>query len=366
VSQPDPLVRAVDVAGFRPDLPQGSVGSALMVLAALGIVLLFAAPTPPGLSAWIQFAIGRARERLVARRARHSPRGAAALAWAQIARDIAPAGPFAIVDAAACALVALLPFAQFRVASTLDIGILLVGATTAMGAATLASRGSLATRLRATLHVAWQHVPALAAVACVVLATGSVRIQEIARAQTGSPWDWLAFRSPAALLALFLLLSCMRIDLGDAAASPGLRAILRAHRILVAGLAAVLFLGAWGLPGVPFADEDAHPILQLVGLLGLMAKTAVVLGAVAWSRWALAPMSLSKRSRISAFWLFPAGLIAFGAVALWSRLSPPSAVQQVTSGALLIGFILTAAATVHRLRQGILSGPTEARLSPFL
>jgi NADH:ubiquinone oxidoreductase subunit H len=369
VSLAEPLVRTISVVGFRPELPEGWVASALIIFGALGIVLLFAAPAPMRVSIWIQFVVGRARERLTARRARRSLRGVALVAWAEIGHEVVPSGPSMIVDAVACGLIAVLPLGQFRVAFTLDIGALFVGSATALAAASLVAGKSLLPRLRRMLHVGWQHVPPLVAVACVVLATGSLRMQEIARAQGGWPWEWLAFRSPAAPVALALLLSSMRIDFdadGRRSQGPWLQAVFRAHRIVVAGLASVLFLGAWSLPGVTFAEQDARPILQFAGLACLMAKTVVVLSAMAWSRWALTPMPLPERSQWTALWLIPAGLLAFGTTALWSFWSPRSAAQLTMTGSLLIAALLGAGAIVHRLRHGLLAGASEARLSPFL
>jgi NADH:ubiquinone oxidoreductase subunit H len=369
LSLADPLVRTVSIAGFRPELPDGWVAAALIIFGSLGIVLLFAAPTPLRLSMWIQLVVGRARERLTAHRARRSLRGVAAVAWAEMGSEVVPAGPLLVVDAAACGLIAVLPLGQFRLASTLDIGVLFLGSTTAFAAASMLSGKSLSTRLRRTLHIGWQHVPALAAVACIVLATGSLRLQEIARAQGGWPWEWLAFRSPAAPVALGLLLSPARIAFdadGRASEGPWLRAVFRGHRIIVAGLASSLFLGAWSLPGVTFAEQDARPILQLAGVACLMGKTAVVLSAMAWSRWALAPMPLPQRSQLTALLLIPAGLVTFGTMALWTFWNPRPAAQLTMTGSLLIAAALGAVAILYRLRQGLRSGVTEARLSPFL
>jgi NADH-quinone oxidoreductase subunit H len=365
----DPVVRTVCVGGFRPELPGEWVASALAVLGALGIVLLFAAPTPTGVSKWLQFAIARARNRLASRRVPRSMRAAAAIAWADVGGDVVPAGPFAVVDAAACALIALLPFGQFRLASTLDVGILFAGASSALVAATLVSGRSIGRGARPALNVAWQHALPLVAVASVVLVTGSLRLQEIARAQGCWPWDWLVFQSPAAPIALVLLLSCVRIDFGaegEIADGPWLRAVLRAYRIVVSGLASVLFLGAWSLPGASFAEQDAHPPLQMVGAACLVAKTGLVLLGMAWSRWVLAPLPLAQRSRLAALWLFPAGLVTFGLMALWSFWSPRPATQATLAGALLIAAGLGVVALGQRLRHGLLSPTSDVRLSPFL
>jgi len=87
---------------------------------------------------------------------------------------------------------------------------------------------------------------------------------------------------------------------------------------------------------------------------------------MAWSRWALAPKPLPQRSRLTALWLIPAGLLAFGTMALWSSWSPRPVAPVMMTGSLLIGGLLAAAAIVHRLRYGLLSGASDARLSPFL
>src|SRR5262249_7296397 len=153
------------------------------------------------------------------------------------------------------------------------------------------------------VQVVWQHIPAAAAVASVVVTTGSMRVQEIERAQGGWPWDWLAFRSPATLVALGLLLGCAGIDCEgraepDASSVPALLqddavrpprgpwvdAACRAHTVLVAGLASVLFLGGWLLPGLSAAEQDARPVLELAGTAWLLAKTCAIALATAWVR----------------------------------------------------------------------------------
>jgi NADH-quinone oxidoreductase subunit H len=275
-----------------------------------------------------------------------------------------------IVDLAAAALVALLPFGQSVVASTLDVGILFVGSTTALVAATLATRGSIGARLRRALHVAWQHAPGAAAVACVVIATGSLRVQEIARAQSSAPWDWLAFRSPGSPVALCLLLSCARIELGPSddgwGSAPWLRAALRGHRVIVAGLASVLFLGGWSLPGLALAQQDGRAWLQIAGAAWLMMKTAALVWVMAWSRWAFVPASLPERSRRTALWLIPVGAACFGATAAWDFWALGSGVQGIVSAGLLLVTVLGVSALAHRLLHGLLTKSGPAHLSPFL
>ncbi|HEV3190797.1 MAG TPA: NADH-quinone oxidoreductase subunit H, partial [Polyangiaceae bacterium] len=294
------------------------------------------------------------------------------------------AGAPAIADAAALALLAVLPLSQYVVAAKLDVGILFVGAAMALATAALLSSGSIGRGLSAACHVLWQHVPPALAVASVVLTTGSVRVQEIARTQGGWPWDWLAFRSPAALLASGLLLSSFGIDpsrtssasglaalVYDPAAEsgssggPGLLAACRVHRVVFAGLGAVLFFGGWLLPGLQPAQQEAQPLLQLLGVGWLLVKTVAILLASAAARWVLPVANLAARTRATLVCLLPLSAAALGMTAAWLWWSPTAAVQLLVSASLVVVAGLTLIAIAHRLRCGLLQG-AEAQLSTFL
>jgi NADH-quinone oxidoreductase subunit H len=316
-----------------------------VVLAALAIVLLFAAPTPRALAAALDGLVARARARVGdVRGERSSPRSRllaalSAATWTAVP----PAGAPALVDAAAAALLALLPFGQYLVASQLDVGILYVGAATALATGALLAAPGPLRGVKAALHVVWQHVPGAVAVACVVVGTGSLRIQEILRAQGGAPWEWHALRSPAALAALVVLLACMLVEpaepprsrgiasLIDAPAQrapepagdsmrprrPWLEAACRGHRAIMAGLASALLLGGWSLPGVAPAVQGARPLLELAGAVVLLAKTAALLVGCAWTRWLLPPRTLGDRSRAVLVKLLPLSLLALAGAAVW-------------------------------------------------
>ena len=278
-----------------------------------------------------------------------------------------------------------MPFGQYLVAAQLDVGLLFVAAATALVAAALVSARSPWSGLRAAAHVAWQHVPAAAAVASVVLTTGSLRMQEIEHAQGGWPWDWLAFRSPAALVAFVLLLASARIEPGaperpagvaawieDLAGQPRtprgawLEAAGRAHRLVVAGLASALFLGGWVLPGLSPAAQDARPALELAGAAWLLGKTWGLVVLLAWSRTALPHRPLSRRSRRTAFALVPLSLAVLAATAAWTWWSPVGPAQLLVSGTLVAGVALAALALAHRVRHGLGATSVEGHLSPFL
>jgi NADH-quinone oxidoreductase subunit H len=363
--------RTMPVDGWRRAAPADLMGAALIALAALLLVVLLASPVPAIVAAMVQRVASRMR---AARGASLRPAMADALPLP---------GAAALVDALALALFLAMPLGQYLVAARLDVGLLFAVAATSLAMAALVASGSALRGVRAAVHVAWQHVPAAVAVAAVVVTTGSLRVQEIARDQAGCPWDWLAFRSPAMLVALVLLLSCARIELaaggpasgvaslteapGPAApGATGLAVACRAHRLLVSGLAATLFLGGWLLPGVPAAVQEALPPLQIAGAVLLLAKTWLLVLLLACARRVVPAGRLAERSRAVAFWSAPLAGATLLAAAAWTWWSPAHAAQLLVSGSLVVGVGAAAAALVHRLRHGMLAPAADGRLSPFL
>jgi NADH-quinone oxidoreductase subunit H len=313
-----------------------------------------------------------------------------------VAAALPTAGVPAVVDACAAALLAVMPFGQYLVAAKLDVGILFVGAATTLVATALVVGGFRWSAMRAALHVLWQHVPAALAVASVVLSTGSLRVQEIEQAQGGWPLDWLAFRSPAGLMALGLLLDAARIEPCDARRRDGLAGLLedfavpatpaakptgvwteaacRAHRIVVAGLGATLFLGGWMLPGLTAAEQSGRPALELAGAGLLLAKTGALVAAVAWVRWAVPQRSLASRSKVALFWLVPLAIGSLLGTRAWTWWGPARGVQVIVSAALVTWVVVAALALVERFRYalrrvdrtGRMHATASAQLSAFL
>ncbi|MGH7434564.1 MAG: hypothetical protein ACRENE_02735, partial [Polyangiaceae bacterium] len=284
------------------------------------------------------------------------------------------------------------------VASQLDVAVLFLGAATAVASAALLGARPASRGARSALHVLWQHLPGAVAVLCVVASTGSVRIQEIARAQGGLPWQWMALRSPPLLAARGLLLACALVEPEDEAPPRGLAALVddegegdagaagptsrrarrpwldaaaRIHRVVLAGLAVALLLGGWRVPGVAPAVQDARPVLELAGAALYLAKTwAVVLGLafvrVLWQR-----PTLAERSRAVAFRRLPVAVAALGATALWMWWRPAPAVEILAGGVLAVLLAGLLAAVATRVRQALAAAGRNAaadgsRVSVFL
>jgi NADH:ubiquinone oxidoreductase subunit H len=271
------------------------------------------------------------------------------------------------------------------VAAKLDVGLLFVAGATALATAALVANRSPWRGLRAAAHVAWQHVPAAGAVASIVATTGSLRVQEIERAQGGWPWDWLAFRTPAGLVALFLLASTALIEpdapeklSGMAAriAEPPpasraprgrwLEAACRSHRLVIAGLASSLLLGGWILPGLSPGMQNGRPGLELAGGAWLLAKAWVLVVLLAWARTGLPRRTLAERSRRTALAFLPLSLAALLVTAAWTWWSPAGPVELLVSGALVAIVSLGALALTHRVRTALAAPQVDGTLSPFL
>jgi NADH-quinone oxidoreductase subunit H len=384
-------MRPLSVDGFRRAPPSEILGAALLVVVALAILFLFGlagSPSHSVVTMSLQRAVSRLRARGVA--TAKVPRSS----WAGVVRGVLsaaahetapPASAPAVIDAVICALLGAMPFGQYLVAARLDVGILFLASATALAVAAVVSAGSAWGGVRAAAHVAWQHVPAAIAVASVVLTTGSLRVQEIERAQGGWPWDWLAFRSPGALLALGLLLACAQItpDFGpgssgverlvdDAAAgsdsSPNrwVVAARRAHWFVVAGLAVTLFLGGWSLPGLTPEQQDARPVLELAGAAWLLGKTWAVVIGLAAVRLALPRRLLVEATRATTVRLVPLSLASFAMTAAFGWWSPERAVELLVSASLVAVVALAGMAAIQRVRHGLLSPGGDGHLSPFL
>ena len=379
--------RPIAVEGFRRAPAAELLGGALLIVAALALLLLLGSPVPGLLATPLQRAAARLR----------AAGGFSRALSAAVGEIVPPASAPALVDAMGGATLAVLPFGQYLVAARLDVELLFFLAATALAVAAMVAAGSVLGGLRAAVHVAWQHVPAALAVASVVLTSGSLRVQEIGRAQGGWPWDWLAFRSPGALLALALLLGAAlvspaprsgraplespaprsgRADLeslvddGSAAPrpprGPWLAAACRAHRFVIAGLASALFLGGWSLPGLAPVQQDGRLVLEIAGVACLFAKTWALALALVVLRNASPPRSLAEGSRATSRVALPLAVLALAVTALWTRWSPEAAAQLLVSGSLVAVAGFAAVALVQRLRHGVVAPGSDGHLSPFL
>jgi NADH-quinone oxidoreductase subunit H len=375
--------RIVPLDGLRRRSLADFAGSILSVLSALGVVYLFSAPTRPGAAAALQRVVSRLRARVTSAQSNPSLTRAA---FTVARHALPPSGPAAVADAVAGTLLALLPFGHCAAAARLEVSLLFVLAFACLAGAALVHRQSVWKGLRAAAAVAWLHIPAAAAVASAVVLTGSLRLREIGQAQGGWPWDWLAFRSPVSLFALGLLFACTRIDPGaDVAPLPTLGTVVediasagrkarsgwfeaarRAHRIIIAGLASVLFLGGWQLPGILAESRPSFPWLELAGAACVLAKTWCLVLLAVWMRWLCPRREVGHLSFAAALSVALPATTVIAATAAWTWWPPPASVQHLVSASLSVAVALAAVALAHRLHHGLTSPEGDAHLSPFL
>jgi NADH-quinone oxidoreductase subunit H len=227
------------------------------------------------------------------------------------------------------------------------------------------------------------------ALASVVAVTGSLRLQEIERTQGGLPWDWLAFRSPASLLAFGIFVAALGV--GPVGAGPQASPVLaqtfdagrepigsapsrrpwvgaagRVHRILLCGLAAAAFLGGWSLPGVSPAQQDARPALEIAGAIVFMAKIAVLTACAARLHDVAPRRSFALSSRRAVPVQLALAATATLASAGWTVWSGVRGLQPLTSGVLVVVSVVALAALVHRVRHGLGSPAADGHVTPFL
>jgi NADH-quinone oxidoreductase subunit H len=286
-------------------------------------------------------------------------------------RALPPAGATAFIDLGVCAALGMMPFGQYLIAAKLDVGLLFVVAIAGLASTAVAASGSFTGRgLRAAAHVVWQHAPAAVALSSVVVVAGSLRVRDIVRAQGGWPWEWLSFRSPASLVALGLVLACARVAAPrphpSRATNAWVAASVRAHGLVVAGLAAALFLGGWSLPGLSAAQQDSRPALEMAGAACFMVKVATVSVALSWWRWAVPPANHVAAARSTLLWQLPSAIATLVATAAWTWLEPSAAAQGFASGALTLICVVAIAALGDRLRQALASPTADGHLDAFL
>jgi NADH:ubiquinone oxidoreductase subunit H len=159
------------------------------------------------------------------------------------------------------------------------------------------SRGSrVGALLRSGGRALMLALPAVGAVLGAVVASGRFVVAEMVAEQGGAPWRWAGMRDPG-LLVLSVLLVASAVPEAAAANSPPAvegvpearshesstaRTIVRATECAylwtVCGLAVVMFLGGWRVPGIPSAVQEASfPLTVAGGFLFLLKLWTIAL-----------------------------------------------------------------------------------------
>jgi NADH:ubiquinone oxidoreductase subunit H len=232
------------------------------------------------------------------------------------------------------------------------------------------ARWSLVSALQATARTIGFELASVLAAACVIVPAGSLRISDLSRAQSGWPWGWAMFRSPATLAAFGAALALavparLRDDAraasgrtppespGRAGTGPSLGARLAADASAFAfgGIAAAVFCGAWEIPGLTALERDAWWGFQLLGAAVFAFKAAALSLAVFALRRTLPRVSARSLARVLGGWVAPLLGAAVVASAGWLFWHPSRgaavAVQLVTFGVALAAAIAVVARLLH-------------------
>ncbi len=360
----DEELRAVSLVGFRPAASESLLPGAVLLAAALSLMLLFAVPPGPR-RAWIE-----------ARLVRAHARDPWVLAWPRAPRA-RRLHLFAVVGIGAVA--AALPFTGFRPLAELDLGTAAGPLATALVVvALLTGRGEkgLSARLSSALAALSLDLVAALGFAAAVLASGSLRLHDLVRAQGAAPWAWNAFRTPTMLLAVVLTLVALASQrlpvstgkVSEAEAPPKTTDAPSAAFALVEwihlGVGSVLVATAFfgGFRALPVAGHDLRFAREMIGGLLLLAKSGAVAWVVLRLRAALPPSP--RRTVLALAWrrLLPLAALALLGTHLVVASSLPHRVELLVGGVTLAAVV---AAWVYLVRRARVP---EARLAldPFL
>lgn len=410
--------RPISFETYELRAPADLIAAGVLLASAAALLLVFMAPTA-GLLAWIERRVAAKIPRRLAPAGLSSPRGFIAFVVAGVRssfrEDLALRDGETLLSGLAPHLVfvgvsltfAIMPFGQRLIAADLDVVVLFLLAVTSLvtigfltgGAGQHGGRGwSLRGGLRAAAQVASYEIPAAIAIACLIVMTGSLRLEDIIAAQTGPggspllegglPWHWYLFRNPVTFALFFLYVSAALaegtrapFDLPESSSDPavsapaagsGVRHLLFffaewANVFVMSGVGAALFLGGWQLPFVSLAAQEAHLLLQVAGALLFLVKSWALVFAIVWARWALPRLRLDQMTSLCFRWFVPLSILALLLTALWVVAPLDRAAQVVTS---LATFVASCALLVHfvrRVQYNLRAAKVSSlRLNPFL
>jgi NADH-quinone oxidoreductase subunit H len=409
------ITQKVSLEGFAAGASPGLLGAGLVLGVAAAIIMLFMAPTA-GIITWVERRVaGRMQSRIGPNRA--GPQGF--LIWladgvkSLIKEDIIPTdsnkplfrlAPY-LVFAGVSATFVVMPFGQYLIAADLDIGVLFIIAVTSLVTIGLMTGGwasnnkwSLLGGIRSAAQIISYEIPGAIAVVCIVMMTGSLRLQDIIGAQGGAggaiwetggwPWYWYVFRNPITFGLFFLYFTTALaegnrgpFDLPEAESElvagysteySGMRYLFFffaewANVFVMSGIASALFLGGWQIPGVSPAQQEAHLALQLLGTVLFLVKSWGLIFVVIWVKWTLPRIRIDQMMNLCWKWFVPLSFGAFLLTAGWLVLGVGKTVQLVIS---LVTFAAWGYLMIHFVRR-VQMNLREARiqklhLNPFL
>jgi NADH-quinone oxidoreductase subunit H len=407
-------IRQISIEKFDVRPPTDLLGAGIILAVAAAVILLFMAPTA-GIITWVERRVsGRMQSRIGPNRA--GPQGF--LVWMAdgiksiMKEDIVPTdsdqtlfrlAPYLVFMGVSATFV-VMPFGQYLIAADLDIGVLFVIAVTSLVTIGLMTGGwasnnkwSLLGGIRSAAQIISYEIPGAVAIVCLVMMTGSLRMQDIIAAQGGPggnllqsggwPWFWFVFRNPITFALFFLYFTTALaegnrapFDLPEAESElvagysteySGMRYLFFffaewANVFVMCGIASALFLGGWQVPGVSAAQQEAHFGLQLLGAFIFLLKSWVLIFVVIWIRWTLPRVRIDQMMNLCWKWFVPLSFGAFLLTAVWMVLKIDRTVQLIISLATFATWCALFWHFVRRVRYNIRESRVPLHLNPFI
>jgi NADH-quinone oxidoreductase subunit H len=256
---------------------------------------------------------------------------------------------------------------------------------------------SLLGGLRSAAQIISYEIPGAVAIVCLVMMTGSLRMQDIIAAQGGPggsvlfsggwPWYWFVFKTPITFALFFLYFTTALaegnrapFDLPEAESElvagysteySGMRYLFFffaewANVFVMCGIASALFLGGWQIPGVSPAQQEAHFALQLVGALIFLTKSWVLIFVVIWIRWTLPRVRIDQMMNLCWKWFVPLSFAAFMLTAGWMVAGLNRQIQLVISVVTFATWVALMVHFIRRVQYNVRESRVPIHLNPFL
>lgn len=250
--------------------------------------------------------------------------------------------PFILFMGAFIAFVAI-PFNQHILVADFNIGIFYILAVGSIGVVGIILSGyssnnkwSLYGAMRSAAQIISYEIPVGLSILTVVMLVGSLQMQEIIRAQSGTVLgflpNWFIFNNPFTFLAFFLLYTSgvaevnrTPFDIPEAESElvagfhteySGMRWAIfflseYANMFIVSAVAAILFLGGWQSP--------IHGIMDgpLWGLAWFLGKTVVLMFIMIWFRWTFPRLRTDQLMVMCWKYYIPIAFFNIVGVGLW-------------------------------------------------
>jgi NADH-quinone oxidoreductase subunit H len=249
-----------------------------------------------------------------------------------------------------------MPFGQYLIAADLDIGILFVIAVTSLVTIGLMTGGwasnnkwSLLGGIRSAAQIISYEIPGAVAVVCLVMMTGSLRLQDIIGVQGGPggsffttggwPYYWYVFKNPITFLLFFLYFTTALaegnrapFDLPEAESElvagyhteySSMKFAMffmaeYANMIMVGCVATLMFLGGWTSPFGDLIPLPQNIVIQsLLPIFWFVLKVFSFLFLYVWVRGTLPRFRYDQLMNFGWCYLMPLAILNIVATSLW-------------------------------------------------